>query len=218
MQSLLKHGILLAKIDIHTEKDCTMSSNIKTVLAVTFLMLGLFTGTNYMVDNEGENLLMWVIFFFLGALLFWLWIMREERSAEEAVEESLDAAEETLQRLEAQAVPGESPAAAKASAPSAEAPKAVAKVPVPEPKAVAKAPTPEPEALVESSSEPDDLTEVDGVGPKSAEILLAAGIDTFAKLAAMREDEIVETIKNGGGRKSASMSTWAKQAKSLAKK
>lgn len=187
-----------------------MSSNIKTVLAVTFLVLGLFTGTNYMVDKESDNLLMWAILFMLGALLFWLWVMREEQSAEEAVEESLDAAEETLKRLETQTAPAESPPAPKAE----EAPKAVEKAPEPKPEASTPEPEPPaPEPVAESSGEPDDLTRVEGIGPKYAEILVAAGVDTFAKLATMDEDAIVETVRNGGGRKSASMNTWAEQAK-----
>jgi len=160
-----------------------------------------------MVNKEGENWLMLIIVFFLGALLFWLWVMREERNAEESAKESLDAAEETLKRLEDKAAVDKVPPAPKASE---ESPKAVEKAPAPE------APILKP--VAENSGEPDDLTQVNGIGPKSAEILAAAGIDSFAKLAAMSEDEIIETIQNGGGRKLASMNTWAEQAKALAKK
>jgi predicted flap endonuclease-1-like 5' DNA nuclease len=192
MQSSHKHGIFIYK-RYSVQAGGIMNSNVKAVTAMTFLVLGLFTGTNYMVDKEdGMNSLMWTILFFVGAGLLWIWITREERGAEEAAEESLDAAEEALRRLETQAAP----------APSVEPQVEVVE---------------ESDPVAESSSEPDDLTQVDGIGPKSAEILAAAGIDTFAKLAAMSEDAIVETIRKGGGRKSASMNTWAKQAKSLAK-
>ena len=71
----------------------------------------------------------------------------------------------------------------------------------------------EPEPVAEASGEPDDLTQVEGIGPKYAEILTGAGVTTFAQIAAMSEDEIVDLIKSNGGRKSASMGTWAEQAK-----
>lgn len=78
---------------------------------------------------------------------------------------------------------------------------------------------PEPEPVVEekpesvASNDPDDLTRIDGIGPKSADILVAAGVNTFAQVATMSEDEIVTLIKANGGRKSKSMNTWAEQAK-----
>ena len=91
---------------------------------------------------------------------------------------------------------------------------AQAVVPEPEPVAeVVEEPEPEPEPVAEASGEPDDLTRVEGIGPKYAEILTGAGINTFAQIAAMSEDEIVNLIKSNGGRKSASMATWAEQAK-----
>ena len=58
-----------------------------------------------------------------------------------------------------------------------------------------------------------DLTIIEGIGPKYAEILVAAGVDTFAKLAAMTTDEVIELVKANGGRKSGSMPTWVEQAK-----
>lgn len=187
-----------------------MNSNFKSVMAASFLILGIFVGINYMVDKElGTNWLMLAIFFFIGALLFWLWIMREERNAEEAAEESLDAAEETLKRLEAQAAPAETSAPPKAAAPSAAPQKPVEEAPAPAAKPAVAPPAPASKA----KAEPDDLTRIEGVGPKMAEILIAAGVDSYAKLAAMNEDSIVETVRNGGGRKSASMATWAQQAK-----
>lgn len=188
-----------------------MNSNVKAMMAVTFLVLGLFTGTNYMVDREvGTNWLMWTIVLLSGALLFWLWMMREEGSTEETIEESLDAAEETLKRLETKVE-----AAQAAPVPSAEPEVAAVEEPVAEEtEPVAARPSASKSAT--SSNEPDDLTLIDGIGPKSAAILVDADVDTFAKLAAMSEDEIVDTIRAGGGRKSASMSTWADKAKALA--
>src|SRR5690606_35347603 len=64
-----------------------------------------------------------------------------------------------------------------------------------------------------SGSNEVDLTIIEGIGPKYAAILNVAGIHTFAQLAAMTTDEIVNLVKANGGRKSGSMPTWADQAK-----
>ncbi|MDQ7035796.1 MAG: helix-hairpin-helix domain-containing protein [Anaerolineae bacterium] len=65
----------------------------------------------------------------------------------------------------------------------------------------------------DATSEPDDLTQIEGIGPSYRDILVKAGVDTFAKIAAMSEDDIVKTVRDNGGRKSRSMGTWAEQAK-----
>ena len=198
-----------------------MESNTKHVMAVFSLMLGLSLGVPYLVSEVEErntDWLMLAIFFLVLALVFWLWIMREQQSAEEEAGDALDAAEETLKKLEdkaaAQSATGPEPepeveAAAPEPEPVAEV-EAVA--PAPEPVAKVKA-TPAPAPKAATSSEPDDLTRVEGIGPKYAEILNAAGVNTFAQIAAMSENEIVDLIKSNGGRKSKSMGTWAEQAK-----
>ncbi|MEL6407629.1 MAG: DUF4332 domain-containing protein [Chloroflexota bacterium] len=76
----------------------------------------------------------------------------------------------------------------------------------------------EPEPIAETepesaSDEPDDLTRIEGIGPKYAEILIGAGVDTFAKIAEMDTDAIVTLVRDNGGRKSGSMATWVEQAK-----
>lgn len=71
----------------------------------------------------------------------------------------------------------------------------------------------EPETMPASTPETgDDLQRIEGIGPKYAEILLAAGITSYAQIARMSEDQILDVIRAGGGRKSASMATWAEQA------
>lgn len=65
-----------------------------------------------------------------------------------------------------------------------------------------------------STSKKDDLTIVEGIGPKSAEALVAAGIDTFAKLSKESEDNIKKVLSDA----SSSLAhldpqTWPKQAK-----
>jgi large subunit ribosomal protein L21 len=71
------------------------------------------------------------------------------------------------------------------------------------PEAAAKAPL----------GELDDLTKIEGVGPKYQDALRAAGIDTYAKLAAASIDAIRNAAKAAGLRNTRSMETWAEQAK-----
>jgi len=56
----------------------------------------------------------------------------------------------------------------------------------------------------------DDLTKVEGIGPKIAETLTAAGVDTFAKLAKTDSDKIQEMIADVRGNHDSG--TWPKQA------
>lgn len=184
-----------------------MDRSFKTVAAVTCLVIGLFLGTNVMVSKESDSSwLMWAFVFLAGAVLFWLWIMKEERSAEDVAEEAAESARDHLDRLDSAARRIEIKAAAEPQAKSAPPP------PPPAPAAEEK-----PVAAAAPSSEPDDLTRIEGIGPKFAEILQAAGITTYKQLADMSADQIVDVIRNGGGRKAASMETWAEQAKFAAK-
>lgn len=182
-----------------------MESNTKYMMAVFSLMLGLSWGIPYLVsetEERNESWLMLAIFFFVLALVFWLWISREQGSAEEEANNALDAAEDKLKKIEIKAADPEPVPEQKAVEPEP--------VVEPEPEPVAKvAVEPEPVA----SGEPDDLTRIEGIGPKSASILNVAGVTTFSQIASMSEDEIVALIKSNGGRKSKSMATWAEQAK-----
>ncbi len=103
---------------------------------------------------------------------------------------------------------------AKKAAPKAEKAEA--------PKAEAKAP--KAEKLVETVEEKapkapkakktgDDLVIIEGIGPKAAEALVAAGIDTFAKLAAASAEE-VKAILDASASKVQHLdpTTWAQQA------
>lgn len=62
------------------------------------------------------------------------------------------------------------------------------------------------------ADEPDDLLRIEGIGPYYRDLLLGVGINTYAKLAAMSAGEIEQAIIKAGGRRSASISTWAEQA------
>lgn len=64
---------------------------------------------------------------------------------------------------------------------------------------------------------PDDLTIVEGIGKKMSAALVAAGIDTYAKLAASSEEEIRAAIQAAGMRFAPSVPTWANQAEYAAR-
>ncbi len=72
----------------------------------------------------------------------------------------------------------------------------------------------------ESKSEPvkvDDLTKVEGIGPKIAEIFQANGIHTFADLAEKTEDDLNEIlVAEGSTYAGKNPASWPKQAKMAA--
>lgn len=68
--------------------------------------------------------------------------------------------------------------------------------------------------VVEESSNADDLSKVEGIGPKISELLQNAGITTFAQLAETEVEKLNEILAEAGGRyKSHDPSTWPQQAK-----
>jgi large subunit ribosomal protein L17 len=63
------------------------------------------------------------------------------------------------------------------------------------------------------SEDSDDLTKVEGIGPKISELLKNSGISTFAKLAETETEKISEILTEAGGSfKSHDPKTWAEQA------
>jgi large subunit ribosomal protein L27 len=107
------------------------------------------------------------------------------------------------------------PAKARAEAPAAEM---KAKPEAPAAEAVEEAPAPK-KAKAASSKKAgkagDDLTVIEGIGPKMAAALIAAGIDTFAKLADASEDDLRAAIQQAGMNFAPSIPTWSKQAQYL---
>lgn len=232
-----------------------MDRNLKTLLAVSFLVVGLLQGANLMVDVEEASLggLLWFALLAFGSLIFWLWIWREQRPSADKATQSIEAAEDEAAKLDAsvkQSVAIETLEADEPTPPAAEAyaddERDTASEPVmdatespqytetaasdesadedsdtasePVVDAEETPPTddmpPEPEPEPEpASDDPDDLSRIEGIGPKYQELLLEAGIDTYAKLAQLDEERIATLIREMGGRKSASMATWAEQAK-----
>ncbi len=70
-------------------------------------------------------------------------------------------------------------------------------------------------AVATEPSEPDDLTRIEGIGPKISAALQAAGITTFAQLAATDVDGIKKILEEADPNllKLADPSTWPRQAK-----
>ncbi|MDW3650194.1 MAG: 50S ribosomal protein L17 [Bacteroidia bacterium] len=126
-----------------------------------------------------------------------------EEVVEETVEEVAEAAEEVAEEVVEEA-PAEVEAAVEEvveeAAPEVEA--AVEEV-------VEEAPAAEVEA--------DDLTKIEGIGPKIKELLIAAGLPTFASVAAATPEQIKEVLTNAGSRYARhNPGTWPKQAEMAA--
>lgn len=67
--------------------------------------------------------------------------------------------------------------------------------------------------FVSRTKDRDDLTLVEGIGPKIEELLLAAGVDSHAKLAVTPIEEIQVVLdKAGASFRIANPATWARQA------
>lgn len=62
----------------------------------------------------------------------------------------------------------------------------------------------------------DDLTVIEGVGPKMSAALVAAGLDTYEKIAASDETTLRMAIEAAGMRLSPQLPTWAEQARMAA--
>ena len=59
----------------------------------------------------------------------------------------------------------------------------------------------------------DDLTKIEGIGPKASEALVSAGVDTFAKLAKKSAEEIKDILVNASSTLShLDPTTWATQS------
>ena len=79
-----------------------------------------------------------------------------------------------------------------------------------------KAPAPETDTATEAAkpaSKPDDLTKIEGIGPKISGLLQAAGIKTFADLAKAEVTVIQKILTEAGSRyRLANPESWPKQA------
>lgn len=64
-----------------------------------------------------------------------------------------------------------------------------------------------------ATNKPDNLTKIEGIGPKASEALVNAGVDTFVKLATKKSEEIKEILVAASSTLAhLDPTTWAKQA------
>lgn len=68
-----------------------------------------------------------------------------------------------------------------------------------------------------STDEPDDLTRIEGIGPKMSQALIAAGLDTFEKVAVASLEDIRSAIEAADMNFAPSAESWAEQADFAAK-
>lgn len=94
-------------------------------------------------------------------------------------------------------------------------PESTALDPRPDVKPVAPTPV-AAESVPAEPDAPDDFRRIQGIGPKMAAALQAAGIRTFRQLAELDEPALRETIRAAGLRGAPSLATWPQQAKALA--
>jgi large subunit ribosomal protein L21 len=110
-------------------------------------------------------------------------------------------------------------APAKKAAPKKAAPKKEAKAAAPKkavaPKAEAKKEAPKAKpAAKKATGKADDLKKIEGVGPKAAEAMVNAGLDTFAKVAKAKPEAIEKILADASSRLAHLVAnTWPQQAK-----
>ena len=81
-----------------------------------------------------------------------------------------------------------------------------------EPKKETKAPA--KKAAPKKAAKADDLKKIEGVGPKAAEAMVAAGLDTFAKVAKAKPEAIATILSEASSNLAHLVTdTWPKQAK-----
>jgi len=102
--------------------------------------------------------------------------------------------------------PKAKPAKAKATPKKEEAKKEVKAAPT------AKAET--KKAAPKKAAKADDLKKIEGVGPKAAEAMVDSGLDTFAKVAKAKPEDIATILSDASSRLAHLVTdTWPKQAK-----
>lgn len=125
------------------------------------------------------------------------WVLQARRSEDEWVGVDLGPQARPAPAARAEAVPAASAAEPASNAAAEAVVEAVVDVPA-------------------ATGEVDDLTRIDGIGPKTAAALAAAGLGTFAALADASDDELRLALRAAGARASANLPTWAGQARALA--
>jgi predicted flap endonuclease-1-like 5' DNA nuclease len=76
----------------------------------------------------------------------------------------------------------------------------------------APAPSKPKAAPAPAAGKQDDLTMLEGIGPRVADALVAAGIDTFAKVASSSIEDFQDALEASGVRFAPAAESWAEQA------
>jgi len=159
--------------------------------SLSFLSLPLLIGYAQQEDQGGSSLWwVWVLVILILLVLFlWWWFSREkQKEATPPSTTSVGGTTATQIPPGAEAAPAEKAEPAIVQTRATSAP--VADVPV----------------------KPDDLTILEGIGPKTNSVLQAAGILTFAQLAATDVSRLEELVRSAGYRYM-DPTTWPDQAK-----
>ncbi|WP_411030035.1 30S ribosomal protein S2 [Spongiimicrobium sp. 3-5] len=134
---------------------------------------------------------------------------KEAKTATEAPVAKEEKVKEEKAKEETKAVKEEAPTAEATEAPAAKAKAPAAKDK--EPKTETK------KAPAAKKAAADDLTKIEGIGPKIAEIFQAAKIATFAELSGKSEEDLKAVLTEAGPRyASKNPASWPKQAKMAA--
>lgn len=213
-----------------------MSRSTRTLVAVMLFVLAAFIIFNNIVQSAPAG--SWLVpvgMIILGGVI----LLYPEASAAPAASVS-DA--EPMPTLAAAATPKpvtppppapvleeSAPPAASAPAPAVDVPVVVSEPYVkevgeaePMPAAVIEQHPPTSAPVIDASASaaaagPDDLTIINGIGPKMQTALQAAGYDTFAKVAAASPDELRTAVQAAGMRLAPTIDTWPEQARELMK-
>lgn len=117
--------------------------------------------------------------------IIWWWVRRPKDESVEEVEPSMITLPETTGKPPTKRVPAKTPSTSKSEVSIT------------------------PKYKVEPT---DDLKRIYGIGPKTYEALLSAGIRSFAQLSKMNEAQIREALE-GSGARTVGIDTWPKQAR-----
>ncbi len=72
-----------------------------------------------------------------------------------------------------------------------------------------------PQKALDEADAGDDLTRINGIGPKTAEAMRAIGISSFAALAKASAEEVFEKLKGLRGLTQEKVAAWIEQAAGL---
>lgn len=163
-----------------------MRRNLEKAMGSSVAGMGL--GIGFLAQEQSRRVPIWV--FLLVALLVIvvavIWVLYEEQEEEEAV------AEPEVPAFDAAVEAPEVPTRAEA---------------------VEELEVAEPEVEAPPAPEPDDLTRIEGIGPKLSGVLQAAGISTFAGLAETEVGRLRQVLDEAGIARISDPATWPEQAK-----